>query len=99
MLRDLNLSVADRLASALVAVGLSTLAARLFFPIPLGIGRAWVVLALALDAPLLAFFARGVSPAYVPVTAVFQLLHRVSGLAWFAIGLALPALPKRRPSP
>lgn len=97
--RDLNLSVVDRLASALVAVGLSTLAARFFFPIPPGIGGACIVLALALDAPLLAFFARAISPAFLPVAAMLQLLHRVSGLAGFAIGLALPALPKRRPSP
>lgn len=97
--RELNLSVADRLASALVAVGVSTLAARFFLPVPLAIGAACIVLALTVDAPLLAFFARTVSPAFVPVAALLQLLHRVSGLAGLAIGLALPALPNRRPSP
>jgi glycosyltransferase involved in cell wall biosynthesis len=96
--RELNFTVGDRIATALVAGGVSALALRLFLPVPLGVAAACVAFALAADLPLLAFLARAVSPAFVPVAALLQVLHRVTALLGLAIGFLAPALPRRPPS-
>lgn len=96
--RELNFTAADRAATALVGLGLVLSAARGFVAFPAAPVGACFLLALALDAPLLGFLGRSVSPAFVPMAAVWQLLHRMAGLAGLAIGLLLPALPKRPPA-
>ena len=95
---ELNFTAADRAASALVALGLVLSAARCFVPFTTSGVAACFLLALALDAPLLRFLGRSVSPAFVPAAAVLQLLHRMAGLAGLAIGFLLPALPRRPPA-
>ncbi|HET7291815.1 MAG TPA: glycosyltransferase family 2 protein [Vicinamibacteria bacterium] len=93
--RDLNFTAADRVASSLVAVGLVLFPASLSLHVPATAGVACLALAVGLDAPLLLSFARTVSPAFVPVAALLQLLHRMAGILGLAIGLLGPVLPRR----
>jgi len=86
--RDLNFTLGDRVASALVAAGLAcalaaaaTARASLFGP-----AFACLAGALALDRAFLSFAARRVSPAFAAAAAAFQLAHRAAGLAGFAYG-------------
>lgn len=95
--RRLNFTRADRLASASVACGLAAAGLSPVLGRPaLAAGASAFVLALALDAPLLGFAARTVSPGFALAAALFQLLHRAAGLLGFAIGLVTPGLPPRR---
>jgi glycosyltransferase involved in cell wall biosynthesis len=97
--RGLNFTRADRLASASVGSGLAAAGlSPVLGPWALAAGALAFVLAVALDAPLLGFAARSVSPGFAAAAAGLQLLHRAAGVLGLAIGLLGPGLPPRRRS-
>ncbi len=86
--RDLNFTWRDRAASALTACGLACLPAALWDVRATAVAAAAFAVALALDAPFLAFAARSVSLPFAVAAAGLQLLHRSVGLVGLALGLA-----------
>jgi hypothetical protein len=64
----------------------------------LAAGAVAFAIALALDAPLLGFAARTVSPRFAIAAAGLQLLHRAAGVLGLGLGLLGPGLPPRRRS-
>ena len=93
--RDLNFTLRDRAASALVGVGLLALAAAPLVPPLLGGSAAAFATAAGLDGDFLAFAGRRVSPAFALAAAGFQLLHRAAGLLGLAAGwLGRPTGPR-----
>lgn len=91
--RDLNFTVRDRWASALVAAGLAALGLAVAWPPAVLVTAAAWLIAVALDAPFLAFCARHESAAFAVAAAVFQIAHRMAGLAGLAIGIATARKP------
>jgi hypothetical protein len=95
--RDLNFTLADRAATAGVALALASLPLALVAPwlaIPSVFG---LLVSLAADRDFLRFAARRVSPAFAAAAAVFQLLHRAAAVLGLAAGLLLPARLPRAP--
>jgi GT2 family glycosyltransferase len=88
---DLNFTLAGRAATALVGLALVALGLSLLVPRLLAVAAAALLLAIALDAPLLAFLARRVSLPFAAAAAGLHVLHRAFGLLGFAVGLAIPA--------
>jgi GT2 family glycosyltransferase len=88
---DLNFTLAGRAATALVGLALAALGLSLLVPRLLAVAAAALLLAIALDAPLLAFLARRVSLPFAAAAAGLHVLHRAVGLLGFAVGLATPA--------
>ena len=88
--RDLNFTVTDRLASALVALGVLGLAAAPLWLPGLGVAVVCGIAAATLDLPLLRLCARRGSRGFALVAAGLHLTHRALGLAGLAVGLALP---------
>jgi GT2 family glycosyltransferase len=87
---DLNFTLADRAASALVGLGLVLLAATPWRPALAGAGLAALAVSVSLDHAFLAFAARRVSPAFAAAAAGMHVLHRAAGLLGFAYGCLFP---------
>ena len=92
---ELNFTLASRAATALVGVGIAALAFSFLEPRLLLVAVAAALMAVALDAPLLAFLARQVSFPFAAAAAGLQILHRAAGLLGFALGLV--TRPRRLP--
>jgi GT2 family glycosyltransferase len=93
--RGLNFTPKDRLASALVAIGIASMLAAAFFgPALLAAAALAFAAAAACDLPFLAFAARRVSLPFAAAAAGLQLLHRAAGLAGLAAGMLSPGLPR-----
>jgi GT2 family glycosyltransferase len=84
--RDLNFRAADRLATLLTLAAAASAAVSPFEPRLILVAVAAAGTALALDRALLAFFARQVSVAFAGQAAALQMLHRLAGVAGFAMG-------------
>ena len=83
---DLNFTVRDRAASALVGLAVVLAGAALWRGWLLGPAAALLAAAVALDRPFLAFAARRGSPAFALAAAGMHVLHRAAGLAGFVYG-------------
>jgi GT2 family glycosyltransferase len=91
---DLNFTLRDRAASALVVVGFAAAALALGVARALWASAAAFAGALLLDADFIAFAARRVSPAFGVAAGLLHLVHRTTGL----IGLAIGWLGARHPA-
>lgn len=89
--RDLNFTVADRAASALVGLGLALAAASPWRSALLHPAVACIAGSLVLDREFLAFASRKVSPGFAVAAAGMQVLHRAAGVFGFAYGFSFPA--------
>lgn len=87
---DLNFTVADRAASALVGLALVLAAASPWHPALAVAALAGLAVSISLDHAFLAFAARRVSPAFAVAAAGMQVLHRAAGLLGFAYGCLFP---------
>jgi hypothetical protein len=89
--RDLNFRPADRAASVLTVLAVLLVVLAPLAPVPLlSSALAAAAVALAVDRPLLAFFARRVGPFFAVRAAGLHLLHRLVGVAGFAVGWFSP---------
>jgi GT2 family glycosyltransferase len=97
--RDLNFTLRDRVATALVALAPLLLLLALLAPWKaalIGAAAAALLVSAALDLPFLMFGARCVSPGFAVAAAGLHLLHRAAGLTGLAIALLRPAPAVRR---
>jgi GT2 family glycosyltransferase len=93
--RDLNFTLRDRAATALVALApllllLALLVPRAWTAVLVGAASTAPIVSATLDLPFLTFAARRVSPCFALAAAGLHLLHRAAGLAGLAIGLLRP---------
>jgi hypothetical protein len=97
--RDLNFRRRDRVASLLVLLAAGLVLLAPVAPWLALLGGLAAAVALAIDAPLLAFLARRRSPGFAACAAGLQLLHRLAGLTGFALGYLPPPLSSAARSP
>jgi GT2 family glycosyltransferase len=95
--RDLNFTLRDRAAAALMGLALALALLAVLRPALSAPAALALAAAVALDLPFLTFCARRVSMAFAFVAAGLQLLHRAVALLGLAIGLLAPVRPRSAP--
>jgi GT2 family glycosyltransferase len=93
--RDLNFTAHDRVATALVGLGVLAALVALADVRALGVFAIALASALLLDARFIAFAARQVSPGFGLVAGLLHLVHRAAALLGFVIGMVLPVASGR----